>query len=71
AGAGGGGRGGAPQNPGPHPRQTAFTPRAGAAAACPAPPHLFRRLDGADHATARVELPTTLIPRGSGELPPA
>ncbi len=33
--------------------------------------HLFRRLDGADHATARVELPTTLIPRGSGELPPA
>lgn len=33
--------------------------------------HLFRRLDGADHAPARVELPTTLIPRGSGELPPA
>ncbi|MFE7454948.1 LacI family transcriptional regulator, partial [Streptomyces griseus] len=33
--------------------------------------HLFRRLDGADHPTARVELPTTLIPRGSGELPPA
>ncbi len=33
--------------------------------------HLFRRLDGADHAPARVELPTRLIPRGSGELPPA
>ncbi len=33
--------------------------------------HLFRRLDGAEHAPARVELPTTLIPRGSGELPPA
>lgn len=33
--------------------------------------HLFRRLDGADHAPVRVELPTSLIPRGSGELPPA
>ncbi|MEV7957626.1 LacI family DNA-binding transcriptional regulator [Streptomyces sp. NPDC056230] len=33
--------------------------------------HLFRRLDGAVHAPARVEIPTTLIPRGSGELPPA
>ncbi|MET9595551.1 LacI family DNA-binding transcriptional regulator [Streptomyces sp. NPDC006516] len=33
--------------------------------------HLFRRLDGASHAPARVELPTRLIPRGSGELPPA
>lgn len=33
--------------------------------------HLFRRLDGAAHAPARVELPTRLIPRGSGELPPA
>jgi len=33
--------------------------------------HLFRRLDGADHPPARMELPTTLIPRGSGELPPA
>nr|WP_203184587.1 LacI family DNA-binding transcriptional regulator [Streptomyces pratensis] len=33
--------------------------------------HLFRRLDGAAHPPARVELPTRLIPRGSGELPPA
>ncbi|WLQ44670.1 LacI family DNA-binding transcriptional regulator [Streptomyces laculatispora] len=33
--------------------------------------HLFRRLDGADHAPARVELPTRLIPRGSGELRPS
>lgn len=33
--------------------------------------HLFRRLDGAAHAPARVELPTRLIPRGSGEIPPA
>ncbi|MEU8509824.1 LacI family DNA-binding transcriptional regulator [Streptomyces brevispora] len=33
--------------------------------------HLFRRLDGADHAPVRVELPTKLIPRGSGELRPS
>ncbi|MEI7032324.1 LacI family DNA-binding transcriptional regulator [Streptomyces pratensis] len=33
--------------------------------------HLFRRLDGAAHPPSRVELPTRLIPRGSGELPPA
>lgn len=33
--------------------------------------HLFRRLDGAADAPARVELPTSLIARGSGELPPA
>jgi len=33
--------------------------------------HLFRRLDGAAHAPARVELPTRLVARGSGELPPA
>ncbi|MEV5277910.1 LacI family DNA-binding transcriptional regulator [Streptomyces sp. NPDC052811] len=33
---------------------------------------LFHRLDGADEAPARVELPTVLIQRGSGEiLPPA
>lgn len=31
---------------------------------------LFRRLDGADEPPRRVEIPTTLIPRGSGELPP-
>ncbi|WP_299541600.1 LacI family DNA-binding transcriptional regulator [uncultured Streptomyces sp.] len=33
--------------------------------------YLFRRLDGSHHAPARVELPTTLIARGSGERPPA
>ncbi|WEH43230.1 LacI family transcriptional regulator [Streptomyces sp. NBC_01218] len=33
--------------------------------------HLFRRLEGAGHSTARVELPTTLVARGSGERPPA
>lgn len=33
--------------------------------------HLFRRLDGADHTPARVELPTRLIARGSGEIAPA
>lgn len=32
---------------------------------------LFRRLDGADEPPRRVELPTRLIPRGSGEIPPA
>lgn len=32
--------------------------------------HLFRRLDGAAHAPARVELPTRLIPRGSGSSRP-
>ncbi|MBW5483817.1 LacI family DNA-binding transcriptional regulator [Streptomyces bambusae] len=32
---------------------------------------LFQRLAGAAPAPARVELPTRLIPRGSGELPPA
>jgi LacI family transcriptional regulator len=32
---------------------------------------LFRRLDGAHDAPKRVELPTRLIARGSGELPPA
>ncbi|WP_229820962.1 MULTISPECIES: LacI family DNA-binding transcriptional regulator [Streptomyces] len=32
---------------------------------------LFRRLDGALVAPERVELPTRLITRGSGELPPA
>lgn len=31
---------------------------------------LFRRLDGADETPARVELPTVLIQRGSGEIPP-
>lgn len=31
---------------------------------------LFRRLAGADLPPARIELPTRLIPRGSGELPP-
>lgn len=31
---------------------------------------LFRRLDGYDGPAEHVELPTTLIPRGSGELPP-
>ncbi|MEV5242447.1 LacI family DNA-binding transcriptional regulator [Streptomyces cinnamoneus] len=31
---------------------------------------LFRRLEGAEDAPRRVELPTRLIPRGSGELPP-
>ncbi|MGP4001091.1 LacI family DNA-binding transcriptional regulator [Streptomyces sp. 8N706] len=31
---------------------------------------LFRRLDGAADEPARVELPTRLITRGSGELPP-
>ncbi|MGR8011972.1 LacI family DNA-binding transcriptional regulator [Streptomyces hypolithicus] len=31
---------------------------------------LFRRLDGADDAPTRVELPTRLIARGSGEIPP-
>ncbi|MEV8455909.1 LacI family DNA-binding transcriptional regulator [Streptomyces sp. NPDC052095] len=42
-----------------------------AAAGRTAAEHLFRRLDGAGHAPARVELPTRLVPRGSGELPPA
>lgn len=32
---------------------------------------LFRRLDGAQEPPARVELPTALIARGSGERPPA
>jgi LacI family transcriptional regulator len=32
---------------------------------------LFRRLDGADDAPRRVTLPTRLIARGSGEIPPA
>ncbi|MDH2427551.1 LacI family DNA-binding transcriptional regulator [Sphaerisporangium sp. TRM90804] len=32
---------------------------------------LFRRLSGDNGPTERVELPTRLIPRGSGELPPA
>ncbi|MFF8386589.1 LacI family DNA-binding transcriptional regulator [Streptomyces kanasensis] len=32
---------------------------------------LFRRLEGLPEAPARVELPTTLIARGSGEVPPA
>ncbi|MBZ4324269.1 LacI family DNA-binding transcriptional regulator [Streptomyces huiliensis] len=32
---------------------------------------LFQRLDGSAAAPRRVELPTRLIPRGSGELPPA
>ncbi|MGW2185572.1 LacI family DNA-binding transcriptional regulator [Streptomyces sp. NPDC001719] len=32
---------------------------------------LFRRLDGVAEAPQRVELPTRLIVRGSGELPPA
>ncbi|MEU8827737.1 LacI family DNA-binding transcriptional regulator [Streptomyces sp. NPDC048636] len=32
---------------------------------------LFRRLDGAGGEPRRVVLPTRLIPRGSGELPPA
>ncbi|OEJ97383.1 LacI family DNA-binding transcriptional regulator [Streptomyces thermolilacinus] len=32
---------------------------------------LFRRLDGLHDAPERVELATTLVPRGSGELPPA
>lgn len=32
---------------------------------------LFRRLEGADDAPRRVELPTRLVPRGSGEIPPS
>lgn len=32
---------------------------------------LFRRLDGADDAPAQKVLPTRLIARGSGEIPPA
>ncbi|MGW8376035.1 LacI family DNA-binding transcriptional regulator [Streptomyces sp. ODS28] len=32
---------------------------------------LFRRLDGAADAPRRMALPTRLIPRGSGEVPPA
>lgn len=32
---------------------------------------LFRRLDGVPEAPRRVELPTRLVARGSGELPPA
>ncbi len=32
---------------------------------------LFQRLAGAALPPARIELPTRLIPRGSGELPPA
>lgn len=32
---------------------------------------LFRRLEGAQDAARRVELPTRLIVRGSGEIPPA
>ncbi|MGA5423301.1 LacI family DNA-binding transcriptional regulator [Streptomyces lavendulocolor] len=32
---------------------------------------LFRRLDGVDDAPARTVLGTVLIPRGSGEIPPA
>ncbi|MER5728790.1 LacI family DNA-binding transcriptional regulator [Streptomyces sp. NPDC002138] len=31
---------------------------------------LFQRLSGADLTPARIELPTHLIPRGSGEIPP-
>lgn len=31
---------------------------------------LFRRLAGDDEPTRRIELPTRLIPRGSGEIPP-
>lgn len=31
---------------------------------------LFRRLEGADDPPQRISLPTRLIPRGSGELPP-
>ncbi|CAM5345677.1 LacI family transcriptional regulator [Streptomyces avidinii] len=31
---------------------------------------LFQRLTGADLPPARIELPTRLIPRGSGEIPP-
>ncbi|MFI1972364.1 LacI family transcriptional regulator [Streptomyces cinnamoneus] len=31
---------------------------------------LFRRLEGVEGAPRRVELPTRLVPRGSGELPP-
>ncbi|MGW3013511.1 LacI family DNA-binding transcriptional regulator [Streptomyces sp. NPDC001219] len=32
---------------------------------------LFRRLDGADDAPRRMDIPTRLIPRGSGEIPPS
>ncbi|MFI1649990.1 LacI family DNA-binding transcriptional regulator [Streptomyces avidinii] len=32
---------------------------------------LFQRLAGADLTPSRIELPTHLIPRGSGEIPPA
>jgi LacI family transcriptional regulator len=32
---------------------------------------LFRQLDGTQIAPERIELPTRLITRGSGELPPA
>ncbi|MTE21980.1 LacI family DNA-binding transcriptional regulator [Streptomyces sp. TRM43335] len=32
---------------------------------------LFRRLEGAGDAPRRVELPTRLVPRGSGEVPPS
>ncbi|MCT2591366.1 LacI family transcriptional regulator [Streptomyces sp. N2-109] len=31
---------------------------------------LFRRLEGTEQATQRLTLPTRLLPRGSGELPP-
>ncbi|GGY89259.1 LacI family transcriptional regulator [Streptomyces nitrosporeus] len=33
--------------------------------------HLFRRLEGSGRPPARVTLPTRLVARGSGELPPA
>ncbi|MET9960548.1 LacI family DNA-binding transcriptional regulator [Streptomyces sp. NPDC006326] len=32
---------------------------------------LFQRLSGAELPATRLELPTTLVPRGSGELPPS
>jgi LacI family transcriptional regulator len=32
---------------------------------------LFRRLDGTHLTPERIELPTRLVTRGSGELPPA
>jgi LacI family transcriptional regulator len=31
---------------------------------------LFRRLDGNGRPAERIEVPATLIPRGSGEIPP-
>jgi len=32
---------------------------------------LFARMDGDESATQRVVLPAVLVPRGSGEMPPA